>query len=83
MCGPLCPELIAVWTLYLIRSRLLLTETRRHGAGKSSLFQLSSQGQFGDGLKQSGAKVLMQMNRTVHDDGSYLVFMHLRVSVAP
>ena len=83
MFGPRSPELMAAWTLYLVRSRLLLTEARRHGAGKSSLFQPPSQGHFGDGLKQSGTKVWIQINRTVHDDGFYLVFMHLRVFVAP
>lgn len=36
-----------------------------------------------DGLEQSGARVLMPMNRTVCDHGSYRVFMYLRVSVAP
>ena len=48
---------------------------------ESPLFQLPSQGQFVDCLKQAGAKILMQVNRTIHDQSAYLVLMHLRVSV--
>ena len=48
----------------------------------SSLLQFPRQSHFVDRLKQSRSKVLMQMNRAVHDHRSNLVFMHLRVSVS-
>ena len=50
---------------------------------KPSFLKFPRQGHFVNRLEQSWAKILMRMDRAIHDRRADLVLMHLRVSVTP
>ena len=50
---------------------------------QSTSLEGANQGHFIDRLEQTGTKIPMQLHRTIHDDRSDIILLHLRVFVPP